>query len=72
MIIDQVVLILNTGGGTVTGYGLAAAQLVRLKETALKLTISVEQVPCRGAVKSGRSVRARAQRVLLNRFAVRC
>merc|ERR1719247_2168643 len=28
---DEVVLVLNTGGGTVTGYGLAAAQLTRLK-----------------------------------------
>ena len=35
---------LNTGGGTVTGYGLAAAQLQRLKEKGVKLTICVEQV----------------------------
>ena len=41
---DEVVLVLNTGGGTVTGYGLAAAQLQRLKEKGVKLTICVEQV----------------------------
>ena len=74
---DEVVLVLNTGGGTVTGYpqpnpnpspnpnpnpnpnpspdpnpnpnqvtgyGLAAAQLERLKQSGLKLTICVEQV----------------------------
>ena len=41
---DEVVLVLNTGGGTVTGYGLAAAQLTRLKQSGLKLTICVEQV----------------------------
>jgi len=45
---DQVLLVLNTGGGTVTGYGLAAAQLVRIKEAGLRLTISVEQVAASG------------------------
>jgi ClpP class serine protease len=28
---DSVVILLNSGGGTVNGYGLAAAQLERLK-----------------------------------------
>lgn len=41
---DEALVILQTGGGTVTGYGLAAAQLMRLKEAGLKLTIAVEQV----------------------------
>jgi len=45
---DSVVLILNTGGGTVTGYGLAAAQLQRLKAAGLNLTICVEQVAASG------------------------
>ena len=40
---DEIVLILNTGGGTVTGYGLAAAQLERIKEAKLPLPICVEQ-----------------------------
>ena len=44
----QVVLVLNTGGGTVTGYGLAAAQLGRLKAAGIKLTICVEQVAASG------------------------
>ena len=38
---DEVVLVLNTGGGTVTGYGLAAAQLARIKDAGLKLTVCV-------------------------------
>jgi signal peptide peptidase SppA len=42
------VLVLNTGGGTVTGYGLAAAQLQRLKDAKLPLTICVEQVAASG------------------------
>ena len=45
---DEVVLILNTGGGTVTGYGLAAAQLTRLKSAGIPLTICVEQVAASG------------------------
>lgn len=45
---DEVVLVLNTGGGTVTGYGLAAAQLMRIKEAGLKLNICVEQVAASG------------------------
>jgi serine protease SohB len=32
----------------VTGYGLAAGQLLRLKESGLKLTICVEQVAASG------------------------
>ena len=43
-----VILVLNTGGGTVTGYGLAAAQLARLKSAGLKLTVIVEQVAASG------------------------
>ena len=34
---------LNSGGGTVTGYGLAAAQLTRIKGAGLRLTVCVEQ-----------------------------
>ncbi len=40
----QALVVLNSGGGTVTGYGLAAAQLARLKNAGLRLTICVEQV----------------------------
>jgi serine protease SohB len=46
--VDEVLVILKTGGGTVTGYGLAAAQLLRLKDAGLKLTIAVEQVAASG------------------------
>jgi Peptidase family S49 N-terminal len=45
---DEVLVILQTGGGTVTGYGLAASQLLRFKEAGLKLTIAVEQVAASG------------------------
>ena len=39
-------LVLNSGGGTVTGYGLAAAQLTRIKAAGLRLTVCVEQAAC--------------------------
>ena len=45
---DEALVILQTGGGTVTGYGLATGQLLRLKEKGLKLTIAVEQVAASG------------------------
>lgn len=45
---DEALVILQTGGGTVTGYGLATAQLMRLKDKGLKLTIAVEQVAASG------------------------
>ena len=37
-----VVLKLKSGGGTVTGYGLASAQLARLREAGVKLTILID------------------------------
>jgi len=46
--IDEVVVVLQTGGGTVTGYGLSAAQLLRFKSAGLKLTVVVEEVAASG------------------------
>jgi serine protease SohB len=43
-----VVLELDSGGGTVTGYGFAAAQLERLKAAGLPLTICVTEVAASG------------------------
>ena len=45
---DECVVVLSSGGGTVTGYGLAAAQLARIKAAGIKLTINVEQVAASG------------------------
>jgi len=63
---DEVVLRLNTGGGTVTGYGLAAAQLTRIKEAGLKLTICVEQV----AASGGYMMACVADEIVASPFAV--
>ena len=45
---DEVLLRLESPGGSVTGYGLAASQLTRLKSAGVRLTISVDQVAASG------------------------
>jgi membrane-bound ClpP family serine protease len=64
--IDEVVLVLQTGGGTVTGYGLAAAQLQRIKKAQIRLTIAVEQV----AASGGYMMACIADHIVASPFAV--
>jgi serine protease SohB len=45
---DEVVLRLQSSGGTVTGYGLAAAEVSRLRDHKIKVTVSVDQVAASG------------------------
>jgi len=45
---DEVIVRLESGGGLVHGYGLAAAQLVRLRDAGLKLTVCVDKVAASG------------------------
>ncbi len=45
---DEVLLRLETGGGVVHGYGLAAAQLKRLRDQEVHLTVSVDKVAASG------------------------
>ena len=45
---DEVLVRLESGGGVVHGYGLAASQLQRIKEKGIKLTISVDKVAASG------------------------
>jgi len=40
--------LVKSGGGTVTGYGLAAAQLIRIKDSGLFLTVCVDEVAASG------------------------
>ena len=63
---DEVMLVLNTGGGTVTGYGLAAAQLGRVRGAGLPLTVAVEQV----AASGGYMMACVADRIVASPFAV--
>jgi serine protease SohB len=45
---DEVVVRIESPGGTVTGYGLAATQLGRLREAGITLTACVDQVAASG------------------------
>jgi serine protease SohB len=45
---DQVVLRLESPGGVVHGYGLAASQLQRLRDKQIPLTVAVDKVAASG------------------------
>ncbi|WP_201532587.1 protease SohB [Psychrobacter ciconiae] len=45
---DEVIIRLESSGGLVHSYGLAAAQLARLKDAGLKLTVCVDKVAASG------------------------
>ena len=45
---DEVLLRLESGGGLVHSYGLAASQLDRLRQAGIKLTVSVDRVAASG------------------------
>ena len=57
---------LESGGGLVHGYGLAAAQLVRLKDAGLTLTVCVDKV----AASGGYMMACVADKVVAAPFAV--
>lgn len=63
---DEVLLLLESPGGMVHGYGLAASQLVRIREAGLKLTVCVDKV----AASGGYLMAAIANRLLAAPFAV--
>merc|ERR1719253_716380 len=63
---DEALLVLQSGGGTVTGYGLAAAQLQRFRAKGMKLTVCVEQV----AASGGYMMCCTADRIVASPFAV--
>ncbi len=64
--IDEVVLRLESPGGTVTGYGLAAAEVLRLREHKIKVTASVDQV----AASGGYMTACAADRIVAAPFAI--
>jgi serine protease SohB len=45
---DEVVIRLESAGGAVPHYGLAAAQLMRLREKAIKLTVCIDRIAASG------------------------
>ena len=63
---DEVLLRLDSPGGSVTGYGLVAAQLHRLKAANIPLTVAVGQV----AASGGYLAACVADRILAAPFAI--
>lgn len=63
---DEVVLRLESGGGQVHAYGLAAAQLERIKAANLRLTICVDKI----AASGGYMMACTADHIIASDFAV--
>lgn len=63
---DEVVVKLESGGGLVTSYGLAASQLARLRQAGVKLTICVDKI----AASGGYMMACVADQILAAPFAI--
>lgn len=63
---DEVFVRLESGGGVVHGYGLAASQLMRVREKNIPLTVSVDKV----AASGGYMMACVANRILAAPFAI--
>ncbi|WP_100657184.1 protease SohB [Alteromonas flava] len=63
---DQVLVNVESGGGVVHGYGLAASQLQRLRDHGLDLTVAVDKV----AASGGYMMACVANRIIASRFAI--
>ena len=63
---DEVLIRLESGGGVVHGYGLAASQLQRLRDKNIKLTVAVDKV----AASGGYMMACVADHVLAAKFAI--
>ena len=63
---DEAVIRIESPGGTVTGYGLAAAEILRLRQHRIRVTASVDQV----AASGGYMMACAADRIVAAPFAV--
>ncbi len=63
---DEVLVNVESGGGVVHGYGLAASQLERIKSKGLKLTICVDKV----AASGGYMMACVADKIVCANFAI--
>ena len=63
---DEIVLRLDSGGGTVTGYGLGASQLDRVRRQGVPLTVCIDKV----AASGGYMMACVADRLIAAPFAV--
>ncbi|NVK56058.1 MAG: protease SohB [Alteromonadaceae bacterium] len=63
---DEVLVKVESGGGVVHGYGLAAAQLQRIRDKGLKLTVAVDKV----AASGGYMMACVADKLIASQFAI--
>ena len=63
---DEVIVRLESAGGLVHGYGLAAAQLLRIRDRRIKLTVAVDKV----AASGGYMMACVADRIIAAPFAI--
>lgn len=63
---DEVLVRLESAGGLVHGYGLAAAQLLRIRDRRIKLTVAVDKV----AASGGYMMACVADRIIAAPFAI--
>ncbi|TVQ42016.1 MAG: protease SohB [Wenzhouxiangella sp.] len=63
---DEVLVRLESGGGMIPPYGLAAAQLLRLRDRGIRLTVAVDRV----AASGGYMMACVADRILTAPFAI--
>jgi serine protease SohB len=63
---DEVLLRLESGGGLVHSYGLAASQLTRIRDRSIKLTVAVDRV----AASGGYLMACVADKILAAPFAI--
>lgn len=63
---DEVIVRVDSGGGAVSGYGLAAAQLERLRAADIPLTVTIDKV----AASGGYMMAVVANRIVCAPFAV--
>lgn len=63
---DEVIVRLESGGGSVAHYGLAAAQLARLRERKIKVTVCIDRI----AASGGYMMAAAADVIIAAPFAI--
>jgi serine protease SohB len=63
---DKVLVAIESGGGLVAAYGLAAAQLARVRDSGVELTVTVDRV----AASGGYLMAAVANRIVAAPFAI--
>ncbi len=63
---DEVLVTIESGGGTVHGYGLAASQLQRVRDHGIQLTVAIDKV----AASGGYMMACVAHRIIAAPFAI--